>query len=115
MSMKSELVKIVLWACIEDYAGLWELLWEANSGFPEISEDDRRRLTYEVVLLLLNRGAIKLYRCQEPCQSISELDMESATLALNLKGNWDSPDFEGASIRVGATKSGEGLYSEGGI
>jgi len=110
MTIIAELAKILLWACIEDYAGLWELLWEVNSKFPEYSESERKHLSLEVAKLLLERGGIKLYRCQESYGNLSELDLESARAVLNGESNWEAPDFEGISIRAGATKKGEALY-----
>lgn len=107
------IAKIQLWACIEDYAGLWELLWEVNSKFPKCPESQRKRLSLEAVQLLLDRGLIKLYQCQEPYGDLSELDLQTARSALKRESYWEAPEFRGISIRVGATEKGKAMWQAG--
>ncbi len=113
MSILAEFAKILLWACIEDYAGLWELLWEVNSKFPELPENERKRMSLNVASLLLDNGFIKLYRCKEPYGELSELDADEARVVLGEERNWEAPEFEGVSIRAAATEKGEELYQSG--
>ena len=102
--------KILLWACVEDYAGLWELRWEINSKFPDLPEPERKRLSIETVLLLLGAGLIKLYRCQEPYGELSELDTNKARIVLSEEKYWEAPESNSVSIRAGATEEGEKSY-----
>lgn len=113
MNTIAEFAKILLWACIEDYAGLWELLWEVNSKFPGLSESERKRVSLEVVQLLLDKGFIRLYRCKEPYGDLSELDADAVSVALSEENNWKAPELAGVSIRAGATEKGEALYQSG--
>lgn len=113
MNMLADYVKILLWACIEDYAGIWELLWEINSKFPELPRSERRRVTFEVIQLLLHNNFVKLYRCKEPYGDLSELDTDAAHLALKEDKNWEPPAIDGVSIRAEATEKGKDLYQSG--
>lgn len=113
MKIKIELIKVLLWACIEDYAGLWELHWEVSSKFPDLSEEERERILIEALSLLISNGLVKLYRCDEPYGDLSELGLEAALSALSEEKNWEAPDTSDVSIRASATKSGEELYEKG--
>lgn len=113
MNIVNEVTKVLLWACIEDYAGLWELLWEVNSKFPETSEAQRKKLSLDVTRLLLDNELIKLYLCKEPYGELSEIDTHSAISFIGDERNWEAPEFEGISVRAGATKKGEALYEAG--
>lgn len=113
MNTITEIARTLLWACIEDYAGLWELLWEVNSKFPMFSDEERKRGSLEAMQLLLDRGLIKLYRCKEPYGDLSELDADAVRGALSEEDNWKAPEFRDVSIRAGATKDGEALYQSG--
>ncbi|HEB59624.1 MAG TPA: hypothetical protein ENJ01_10400 [Gammaproteobacteria bacterium] len=114
LNLIEEILKTLLWACIEDYAGLWELLWEVNSKVPGMSEFERKRLALQATQFLLEKGFIRLFRCNEPYGDLSELEMYVARGALHEERNWDAPEVDGISIRVGATEEGEELYMSGG-
>lgn len=113
MKKMIEFMKVLLWACIEDYAGLWELHWEVNSKFPDLTEEERKRILIEAVSFLISNGLVKLHRCDEPYGDLSELDLEAAFSALSEEKNWEAPDTSDVSIRAGATKRGEELYEKG--
>lgn len=95
----------MLWAAIEDYAGLWELVWELNSiELPEGQEpaSPARR----VVRDSLERGWIALYRCQEPYGEMTPVAADSAVQLLDDDRNWAEPEKDTISVRVHATEAG---------
>lgn len=58
--MNSEVRKQILWAAIEDYCGLYEVLWELNTTHPHVPEVDRRRAAKECISAMLRRGWLNL-------------------------------------------------------
>jgi len=115
MNIKIEISKVVLWATIEDYVGLWELLWEVNTQFSDIPEEQRKQALLEVLQQLLNKDLINLYSCKEPYGEVSILDKSIAYAALTEEKNWQAPDLTDISIRAGATEKGEAFYQTDGI
>ena len=57
----------VLWHILssseEGYCGLWELVWEINSRYPDEPVDLRKATAERVVRTLGERGWIELYEC----------------------------------------------------
>lgn len=111
MSIDTEqLARRILWACIEDYAGLWELLWEANTEFPNECAADRELATQRLVRSFHNKGLVTLYRCQEPYGELTQIGPDQVSGLLEDRRNWEAPDIRGLSIRASATKAGEAAY-----
>lgn len=113
MNTVKDFIKVLLWACIEDYAGLWELLWEVNSKFPELTDAEKKCMSLEALQLLIEKDFIRLYRCKEPYGKLSELEASVALVALTKEKNWVAPELADVSIRAGATQKGEALYKSG--
>lgn len=109
----SELLKCILWLAIEDYSGLWEVVWEINSRYGELSETERLVLARQVVRDLASRGWVALYRCQEPYGDMVPLSPEEYDEVLLNPANWEPPTADSVSIRIGATEAGERAYFEG--
>jgi hypothetical protein len=106
------MIKVILWACIEDYAGLWELLWEVNSAFPEITEDERREQCSGLLLQMLERDLVNIYQCQEPYGELIPLKISEAREVLVNRVNWKAPELNAISIRVGATLLGNEVFEK---
>ena len=104
------MVKAMLWACVEDYAGLWELVWELNTQFPNYAASDREAAARHGVAALVETGLVKLYRCQEPYGELTELDAAGAEAAVASRKNWEAPANNAVSIRAGATDQGKTAY-----
>jgi len=107
-----ELLKHILWLAIEDYSGLWEVVWEINSRYGELSETERMVLARQVVRDLASRGWVALYRCQEPYGDMVPLSLEEYERVLLNPANWVQPTADSVSIRISATEAGERAYFE---
>lgn len=110
MSNLLQMFRILLWVCIEDYAGLWELEWELATKFPDISPETRRESLRNIVSKLMGSGLIILYQCQEPYGDTRPLSEEEARKAIESDEAWVCPEAQAKSIRVSATKEGEKIY-----
>jgi hypothetical protein len=107
----TDLLPIVLWLAIEDYSGLWEVVWELNTRFPGNDPSNRRRAR-ETVRVLLDRGLLDLYWSQEPLGDPVRISAEEAQALLDDDRFWEEPVAGGRSVRIGATEAGEEAYED---
>lgn len=103
--MSTGFEKTILFAAIEDYVGLWELLWEFADQ-PEITEEEMR----PAIADLTQRGLIKLYFCREPYGELSAVEFEGYEKVLANLYCWVVPGVNQTGIRASATKQGEAYY-----
>jgi hypothetical protein len=104
-------IKKVLWASIEDYCGLWELVWEINTLHPNLSRKDSQHIALQCMLYLISKDLARLFYCQEPYGKMIEIVDRNIyhSLLEDLKV-WKPPLPGRRSIRIYATKSGEKYY-----
>lgn len=104
--------KTILWASIEDYAGLWDAVWELRSSHPELSTDELLTRASTVVADLIARGFVALYRYQEPDGELEAIPESQYSAVLDAPDHWEPPEWGGISIRFGATAVGKQAYRE---
>lgn len=112
MTMDQSLLRRILWLGIEDYSGLWEARWEAKAVRPEESDSGIDELARRSVKALVDRGYLRLFRCQEPYGDMTETDVGEAPALLEDEGSWIEPGPRTVSIRISATPAGELAYRE---
>ena len=103
------IINKILWSTIEDYSGLWEIVWEINSL---IEGADSRAIAKEVLALLKNHGLIEYYFAkwgQEGLKKISESEMREL---LEEDQYWAPPSIDQDCMKVGTTQKGEEYYYE---
>ena len=106
-----ELVRPLLWLGIEDYAGLWEAVWELNTRRPEQPEPANRLIAERILRELLDAGHIRLFKSPEPYGDVASIPLHEAEAALGRCENWAEPRPNGVSVRFSTTPSGEALYN----
>lgn len=99
----------VLWASIEDYAGLWELVWELKADHPLLSEAERRIIAERIVRELLARDCLLVYERRMP-GSEKLVPKELWDTVLRKEENWSEPTGTSIEVLVAATAEGEQLY-----
>lgn len=109
---ETHLVKTLLWAAIEDYSGLWEMVWELNAVEPGVGEARHRDVAARLVRDFLDRGWAGLYWCQEPYGETTAVPGERAEAVLGDPASWEPPAADAVSVRVSATEAGEAAYRE---
>jgi hypothetical protein len=105
MITKMILEKRILWAAIEEYAGLWEIIWEFGNEIIPVHFSEIQTSVIE----LLKKGYIELFRCKDPEGYIIRIN-DCCIDILTDKINWDPPDPFDFTIRISATESGENYY-----
>ncbi|HEX5495988.1 MAG TPA: hypothetical protein VFX70_15575 [Mycobacteriales bacterium] len=104
--------RAILWLAIEDFAGLWEVVWQLRSITPEAQEPELRESARRIVSDLLRRGWVNLYECQEPYGEMRKVPSADAAGLLARETYWSEPAADAVSIRVGATTSGEAAFAQ---
>jgi hypothetical protein len=112
MERDDQLIRVLLWLAIEDYAGLWEAVWELNTRRPETPESENRRAAEQVLRELLGAGHVRLFRSREPYEDVTPISTAQADTVLGQDESWAEPVRDGTSIRFGATPAGEAAYNE---
>lgn len=107
-STQPDALRAVLWAALEDYVGLWEVVWELNSL--EASEGSSpTKLARSVTRELDARGWVEFYQCLEPDGEMIPLD-EPISRLLDDDDSWAEPESGAVSIRMSATDQGKRAY-----
>ncbi|MEQ1919421.1 MAG: hypothetical protein ABL955_09490, partial [Elusimicrobiota bacterium] len=102
----SDILNDILWLAIEDFSGLWEILWDLKSHYPTMPESERKAAALRGVRELLHGNSIELYSCSEPAGEPQNLSGKSGDAALADLRNWVEPVPGAISVRISATDSG---------
>ena len=109
--MKGIIYKI-LWSTIEDFVGLWEILWELNSILPENSQEQNHDILKKILKYFLEQGLIRIYVSK---WGNDELEAKDFSEAINLIENekfWNAPAINDLCVKIGNTEKGEKYYNE---
>ena len=96
-----------LWLAAEDYAGLWEFVWELRPHHRGECGGELRARATNVLSELITRGWVELVRHEEPTEEITPLPADQWAAELARDANWTVPAPDGTSVRVSATALGE--------
>lgn len=102
--------KALLWAAIEDYAGLWEAVWELRALHPDETDDELRRRARAILLAFVADGWVELFDSDWLGDRLTLIDdKEASRRILLVDSSWERPDD--AAIRFSVTPEGEEAYS----
>jgi hypothetical protein len=104
--MIDDMTKKILWSGVEDYSGFWEILWEFNVSYPDISDSQKRQKIVEIVEDLLYQGWLNLFWCKEPYGDLSIVNDEQAKELLSNPLLFDVPEEGEFSLRIRTTLLG---------
>jgi hypothetical protein len=97
----------------EDYAGLYEAVWELNSSYPDASLGEKYDAAEGAICGLLSSGLIVLYKVNvsETMHLDSYLPIEKSDSGHLLENpvSW-YPEYKGERIVFAATDKGERVY-----
>jgi hypothetical protein len=99
--------KKILWSGIEDYTSMWEILWEFNSNYSELTEFQKRQSIIEIVKEMVNQNWISLYWCKEPYGDLVMIENTKKEGVLSNPQIFDEPIRGKYSIRFRTTLLGE--------
>lgn len=104
--------KALLWAAVEDYAGLWTAPWELRALHPDATDGDLQARSREILQRYLSEGLIRLYTCQEPDGEPMVMDDAVAMDLLDSDAAWLVPGDDWLANQFSATPLGEAAYLE---
>ena len=107
-----EIIYKVLWSTIEDFVGLWEILWELNSLLPENSQKENQEIAKKIIKYFLNQQLIILYSDKWGSDELKELHFNAALKLLEREKYWNAPEINEPCIKIGNTEKGEKFYNE---
>lgn len=103
----------VLSAAVEDYTGLWEILWQLNNEFPGAPPFENRRAATRVIASLVDRGLVALYLGSDFPSGARRIALDEVAEVLRADANWSEPPPHAEHVRLAATDAGEReLYGE---
>jgi len=96
----------------EDYTGLYELIWEFNTQFPEAVEQERLRAAQVALGALLRDGLAAVYHTRWLSDQHRELNLSDAESVIAAPEAWRSPSDqpEGGYFCFALTDAGEAHY-----
>lgn len=97
----------ILSAAVEDYTGLWEILWQLNTDYPEKPPEANRRMAADAIVSLAERGLIALYLGAEFPAGARRIEPAEVSSVLDADAHWNEPAAHAEHVRLAATDSGE--------
>ena len=109
--------RIVLLSPDDDYAGLYEVIWELHRLYPEQTLGEKYAAAEQAVRSLLERDWIRLYtwRGSFSNQEVEEIEPASVEEILSHPASWYPEYYGGGRIVFGATEEGERAWAEGAL
>lgn len=105
--------RCVLWASVEDFVGLWEVVHLLAGGCPEVAEDERPSIARATVGALLERGYIRLWRRGGSWGPPELLSAEQVADAMAEIVHWQAPAPGGLNLLLASTAEGRALFLAG--
>lgn len=102
----------ILWSTIEDYVGLWEILWELNSLFPENGQKENQVRAKQILKHFLEQNLVTFYMSTWGSDKLTELQFKEASKMLNGEKYWQAPQKNEQCIKIGNTEKGEKCYND---
>jgi hypothetical protein len=100
---------------VDDYFGLYEIIWSLNTKFPKVGEREKLAAAIPVAIDLLDKGLIELYETEWASGSYRPLAPGAAAAAVRNPASWKSPpERPGTYVCFAATEAGERLYYSAG-
>ena len=104
--------RAILWLAIEDFSGMWEVVWQLRALRPQDSDVELNERAKNVLSRLLQRGWVDLYHCEEPYGKLSRIPSGETESILGDASAWEEPQAGEISKRIGATAEGRKAYEQ---
>lgn len=106
------LVYKILWSTIEDFVGLWEILWEVNSVMCENGQKDNQVIAKKMLRYFLEQNLVTFYINKWGSDDLEELQFQEAIKVLDEEKYWNAPEINEWCIQIGNTEMGEKFYNQ---
>ena len=111
---RDSITRAILGDGVEDYTGLWEVLWGLRKQFDLQSDLQIRARVEPVMRNLLHEGLIAIYEGTTYDGDEKRLSAEQAVAALGDFDSWNEPEPNERHKRYVATEKGEREYFDRG-
>ena len=105
--------RCVLWASVEDFVGLWEVVHLLAGGCPHVAEGERPSVARRTVGALLERGYVRLWRREGSWGRPELLSAEHVAGVLAEAIHWQPPVPDAPNVLVASTAEGRALFLAG--
>ena len=97
---------------VEDWCGLYEIIWSLSTKHPGLSLEAKLAAAKPVVLRLLQRGHIQLARSTWGSDTLNVVPASESEELVRRADSWDSPDVDPDRryLSFAATAEGELAY-----
>lgn len=103
----------ILDMAVDDFIGLWEILWRTRSLVPEGREEEVRLTATDQTRDLLEQGLVALFRGTRFAGDEVPLSRDEALAVLSDADQWEPPPQGDAThVRLAATREGEKAYQQ---
>ena len=96
----------LLWSTIEEYVGLWELFWEANSIIPS-DKLNNKEFVKKIIYFFLEKGLVNLYYNKWGKDELQKIEDEEAKILIKGERFWLPPEINDICVKVGSTEKGD--------
>ena len=100
----------ILDLAVDDFTGLWEIVWRGQSLMPEVPDDHVIQEAKKHALALIESAALAVFRGRKFDGDQVQLSTTEAIAAASEQNNRRAPDHGQTHIRVAATEAGERAY-----
>ena len=91
---------MILDLAADDYTGLWEFVWGAGAGNPEVAAPTRRELLRVALAKLIADGKVKLYRGTRFTGEETAIAANDTQELLSRLESWEAPELNAEHLRV---------------
>ena len=109
--MTKKFCSLILDLVVEDFYGLWELVWRLKTCEPDFTRSEALRAAQIALGELYERGLVELHHGSG--SDSTPIASGDAYSLLADEANWGEPSKESTVIFVGATPEGKEHYSKG--
>lgn len=110
---RKDILRPILWATIEDFVGLWDILWEVNTILPNEDKNLNKSKIKKILKCYFKRELINFYSgVWGENDSFIELDYKDALKMLDQQKYWTGPSIHSTYLAISSTEKGEKVYNE---
>jgi len=107
-----EIAYKILWSTMEDFVGLWEILWELNSELSENNQRENQYISKKILRYFLEQNLVIIYVSKWGSDELEAKDYSEALNLIEVEKFWKAPSINELCIKIGNTEKGEKYYNE---
>jgi hypothetical protein len=108
-----DITPVVIDMAVEDWTGLWEVIWHLNTDYPELAPEQKEQTADHAIRDLLARGLIRLVNFEEIGNEEQAIPGEDTDHVLQQHRNWLPPAIPFSKhVRFVATEAGIKIWRQ---